>query len=248
MDKVTVNINGVMVDLDEHLTSLKGDALTNTYENVTGKRRGKLKAGEVRAELRTEYITNMPVMDRVGPTAIVTNEGGHTMVDDMHDTGRFFTWPNDDVPTVESAHRPIDLATPGNRRERHAVRMDKRKTSAVDKTTPNRIVRMVRASQSRRYGQGDRGLGAKHFSSGLHPFTGHTLPLGRVNNPDAIKPLAYGDRVRHYAKQTGQPTASCDGMPGPVLTNRQWRRANKKARSAPGTLPIGERYKEARYV
>jgi len=135
---------------------------------------------------------------------------------------------HDEFPSVESAHRPIDLAVMGNKRERHAARMAKTKTSAVDKTTPNRIVRMVRASQSRRYGQSDRGLGAKHFSSGLHPFTGHTLPMGKVINPDAIKMLSYGDRVRHYTKQLGQPTAKVDGFPGPLLTPRQWRRIVKK--------------------
>lgn len=172
-----------------------------------------------------------PVMDRVGPTAIVTNEDGHTTVDDMHDTGRFFTWPNpDELPSVESAHRMRPMG----------------KTNMFAKLSERRIVRMIRASGSRRYGQGGRGMGAKHFASGLDPFTGHTLPFGRVNNPDAIKPLAYGDRVRHYAKQAGQPTASADGFPGPALTARQWRRIDKKDNK----LKFGPSHatKERRYV
>ena len=135
----------------------------------------------------------------------------------------------DEFPSVESAHRMLhDLSIVVDNRSRHAARMAKTKTSAVNKRTPNRMTRVVRASQSCQYGRNDRGLGAKHFASGLHPFTGHTLPYGRVSNPDAIKPLAYGDRVRHYAKQCGQPTASADGFPGPALTARQWRRLDKK--------------------
>lgn len=135
----------------------------------------------------------------------------------------------DEFPSVESAHRMLhDLSIVVDNRSRHAARMAKTKTSAVNKRTPNRMTRMVRASQSCQYGRNDRGLGAKHFASGLHPVTGHTLPYGRVSNPDAIKPLAYGDRVRHYAKQNGQPTASVEGFPGPLLTNRQWRRLDKK--------------------
>lgn len=173
-----------------------------------------------------EVITrDTPLMDRVGPTAIVTNEGGHTTIDDTHDTGRVFMFPNpEDMPSVESAHRPIDLAVMGNPRERHAARMAKTKTSAVDKTTPNRLVRMVRASQSRRYGQGGRGMGAKHYPDDFRLGRG----ARRVFSSDATKPLAYGDRVRHYAKQNGQPTAKCDGFPGPLLTAAQWRRIDKK--------------------
>jgi hypothetical protein len=144
----------------------------------------------------------------------------------------------------EATHRPIDVAVMGNKRERHAART-KRRTSAVNKFTPNRITRMVRASQSRRYGMGDRGLGAKHFSSGLNPFTGHTLPHGHVTHPDAEKMLSYGDRVRHYTKQTGQPLATVEGFPGPVLTARQWRRIDKKDNR---NKFLARPTKEARYV
>jgi hypothetical protein len=144
----------------------------------------------------------------------------------------------------EAAHRPIDIAFMGNKRERHAARMAKRRTSAVNKFTPNRITRMVRASQSRRYGMGGRGMGAKHYGYGIGSYNVMGYP-NPGTHPDAFKMLSYGDRVRHYTKQTGQPLATVEGFPGPVLTARQWRRIDKKDnRNKFRARPT----KEARYV
>jgi hypothetical protein len=139
----------------------------------------------------------------------------------------------------EATHRPIDVAVMGNKRERHAART-KRRTSAVNKFTPNRITRMVRASQSRRYSMATgRGMGAKHYAA----IRG--IEYARYGATDAIKPLAYGDRVRHYTKQTGQPLATVEGFPGPVLTARQWRRIDKKDNR---NKFLARPTKEARYV
>lgn len=123
-----------------------------------------------------------------------------------------------EFPSVESAHRMVDAfgeAYPALKAhaKRHANKLNER-----------RVIRMVRASQSRRYGQNGRGMGAVHFP-GMYGRPGQP---NQVTHDDALRMLSYGDRARHYAKQTGQPTASCDGVPGPVLTHRQWRRLNKK--------------------
>lgn len=152
----------------------------------------------------------------------------------------------------ETQHRLID------RQAQHAARMTKTKTSNVDKTTPNRIKRMARASHSRQYGQAGRGMGAKHFASGIRSKLRRDLlaefgPENMPRNKDADKPLSYRDRVRHYTKQNGTPAASADNFPGAALTNRQWRRLHKKAHRPAFTptrrqSPGESGYKEARYA
>lgn len=148
----------------------------------------------------------------------------------------------DEFPSVKSAHRPIDLAVMGNPQERHSARMAKTKTSAVDKFTERRIIKAVRASQSHRYGQGDRGMGAKHFLGFLGRYDIHRT---QMQSADATKMLSYGDRVRNYAKQSGQDPSRADTFPGPVLTSRQWRRLDKKDNR---NRFLHRATKEARYV
>lgn len=133
----------------------------------------------------------------------------------------------DDVefPTVESQHRMMDVSaySPGTKT-----------IPPVKNFTERQIIRMIRASQSRRYGQNGRGMGAKHYPMRDVLYT---------VNPDAIKPLSYADRVRHYAVQNGQGLLTAKEFPGAMLTPRQWRRAQHKqnANRAFGT-------KEARYL
>lgn len=133
------------------------------------------------------------------------------------------TMPEDvEFPTVESQHRMVE-------------RIHTHTNAPVSKPIGQRVmVRMIRAAQSRRYGQNGRGMGAKHY------------PMRDVFytvNPDAIKPLSYADRVRHYAVQNGQGLLTANEFPGAMLTPRQWRRAQHKqnANRAFGT-------KEARYL
>lgn len=193
------------------------DELLAAVQDTPGNRVVVNRHGDVsvKSEDAPEITRDTPLMDRVGPTAIVTNEGGHTTIDDTHDTGRVFMFPNpEDMPSVESAHRMRPSFTDvygGNRK-------------LTKPLSERKIIRMVRASQSRRYGQGGRGMGAKHYPDDFRLGRG----ARRVFSSDATKPLAYGDRVRHYAKQNGQPTAKCDGFPGPLLTPAQWRRIDKK--------------------
>jgi len=143
----------------------------------------------------------------------------------------------DEFPSVESQHRMIDLAVMGNKRERHAARMSKTKTSAVNKFTERRIIRAVRAVQSRTYSMATgRGMGAKHYAA----IRG--IEYARYGATDATKPLAYGDRVRHYAKQNGALPRTADTFDGALLTHTQWRRAQHKQNKNRAYGTKAERY------
>jgi len=133
--------------------------------------------------------------------------------------------------TPEYAHRMIEDFTQA-RRGHHKARTGKR-SSTVDPRTPRRVVKAVRANASKRYGQNGRGEGLKHLKEATYRQNVALYGAGfeiREPNPDAERRLSYGDRIRHYARQNGFPrTGVLTTENSPVLTARQWRRANHKA-------------------
>lgn len=129
--------------------------------------------------------------------------------------------------TPEAQHRPMDV-----------------KTVSTPYMSQRKIIRMIRASQSRRLFQNGRAMGAKHYAMLREAELAQYGVIDDMGtNPDALKPLSYHDRVRHYAVQNGQGLLSADEFPGAALTPRQWRRAQHKQNKnrAFGT-------KEARYL
>ncbi len=119
--------------------------------------------------------------------------------------------------------------------------------------TPRKIVKFLRAMNSMRYGMRSRGKGAKHVMT-PRQMDAATKKAARSGgdwaaNSDALKPLSYFDRVKHYAKQNGQDMTrvgeSFENVA--LLTDKQWRRAIKKQRHSPALPRTGSPYKATRY-
>lgn len=186
-----------------------------------------------------------PLMDRVGPDAVVTDIDGVLTIDDMANTGRvFITDTNTPAPgEAMDISGWIEVGYTDAEGFSESVSDDRRVYGMVQGVAlfGRPKVKAARSLLSQRYGMAGRGMGAKHFV-GLTSKPG--VHHGGVNK-DAIKPLSYGDRVRHYAKQNGKPGSVGEIY---VLTPRQWRRSEKKQRAGYPIPLTGSPFKAERYV
>lgn len=271
-EEITVERNGETWTLDGWLINLRGADLKAEAERH-GVKVGKRKVDEIRADIRQKMvdIANLPVpggdevekpvtrttalVDRVGPTAIVTDDGDNLTVDDMHDTGLYFTAPvGTPEPTAgeplgpewinlgythEGLQESVDVRMPEVTRD-DALRMmaDFNATypgikSLIRAIGIRRIVRAERARASRFYGDGGRGMGAKHFVTPRQAEREEEERMGLLTpDPDALRPMSHAARIRAYAGQNGKPTSTTSLMISAQLTPKQWRRAIKKQNHA----------------
>lgn len=84
-------------------------------------------------------------------------------------------WIAESFPSVESQHAYRDPSSYSDRRAYHVGKMAglaarKRREQTDRRNTERQLIKILRISQSRFYGQGGRGMGAKHHTSRSNPL------------------------------------------------------------------------------